>query len=639
MDRQWIGSLAEKKQEMVSVRLGEQLVSLGMQELNLGDGEAFTGEKMADGLKIRVEGTVFPEYRAVQWVLWLENVGDTDTPQISDICAADVKMAAEEKEKIVYAGILGDSCSGDSFLPFEKPMPVGANYQVHPEGGRSSNAEFPYFDIQDETGGLIVAIGWSGQWQYTLSRETDKVSLQVGLEDACFYLKPGEKVRLPRVLLKAFEGDSVQGHNDFRALLRAHFTPKTPEDELITLPTAIQCFDRYSYTMPHWNTEEGQKEYADCAAKIGHMDTVWLDAAWFKGGFPWGVGNYEYREGFPRGLKPVSDHVHELGMQFMVWFEPERVTYKTQMYTEYRDWVICDPNLPELDGDAQYSGLLDLSRAEVVDFLIEKLSQLIRDNGIDIYRQDFNIDPLGYWRIKDEPERRGMTEILYINGFYRLWDTLRERFPGMRIDNCASGGRRIDLETCMRSAPLWRSDTGCSPLSDERPSDMWNQNQTLSLSRYLVFHSVASWNWDAYEFRSAATAGMASNFGVFDPEFDFAAAGECMKEFARLKKYWTGDFYGLTPATLDNTVWSAFQFHRKDLDAGVMMLFRRSDSPYETAVFSFAGVAAEGRYRLMISDEQRQITETEVSGRELLQGRRFILEKRRSSLAVEYTRI
>ena len=66
-----------------------------------------------------------------------------------------------------------------------------------------------------------------------------------------------------------------------------------------------------------------------------------------------------------------------------------------------------------------------------------------------MYRNDFNLDPLGFWRGADAPDRQGITEIRYVEGQYAIWDELLRRgIPGCAIDNCASGGRRIDLETC-----------------------------------------------------------------------------------------------------------------------------------------------------------------------------------------------
>lgn len=151
------------------------------------------------------------------------------------------------------------------------------------------------------------------------------------------------------------------------------------------------------------------RTYAAYAARPRYLDTVWLDAAWFAGGFPNGVRNYTFRKGVPNGLRPVSDEVRCLGMKFLLWFEPERVRIGTQMEREYPEWIIRDPD----------AGVWD-------SFL----------------RADQDVAP-------------GVPRALC-----NLAIPEAQAFPDMQIDNCASGGRRIDLETCMRSVPLWRSDTG-----------------------------------------------------------------------------------------------------------------------------------------------------------------------------------
>ncbi len=119
-------------------------------------------------------------------------------------------------------------------------------------------------------------------------------------------------------------------------------------------------------------------------------------------------------------------------------------------------------------------------------WLTDLLSSRISEYGIDIYRNDFNIDPLGFWRANDAADRQGMTEIRYVEGHYAMWDELRAKHPGLWIDNCASGGRRIDIETLMRSVPLWRSDTCCSPGHAE-----WDQAQNCAIAQYVPLFTGA----------------------------------------------------------------------------------------------------------------------------------------------------
>ncbi len=641
MDR-WLKDCLEGKSALASARVGGERLEVRMPEKREG---RFVLRETAQDVELRLEGEIFSGVEAASWCLYVRNTGAKDSPQISRLRSADIMLRAEPDQRITWEGINGDRCSEENFLPFRREMTDGCSFRAAPNGGRPSNGEFPMFDLRTPDGGWIVSIGWSGQWLLELSRQAEGVCLGIGLEDADFYLHPGEEVRLARVLVKAYEGDPVEGHNAYRRLLFERFSPRTAQGGRVTLPAAIQCFDRYSMKMDYWNTEEGQKDYAARAKKLEYLDTVWMDAAWFKGGFPFGVGNYGFRAGLPNGLRPVSDAVREMGMRFMLWFEPERIVYGSQTDTEHPEWVIRLPD-PRVWGPGKRqdrdvaepapSGLYNLGIPEAREALTKRIADFIRAEGIDVFRQDFNIDPLPFWRSCDEPGRNGLCEIRYVMGFYRFWDDLLETFPGLLIDNCASGGRRIDLETCMRSVPLWRSDTGCSPIAPGRPSDLWNQNQCVSLSGYLAYHSISSWNYGAYEFRSAATNGIAAQFAVFDDGFDFDAARVCLAEFDRLKRYWLGDFYPLTETRQDDTVWAAWQLHCAEDGSGLVMAFRRGNSPYRTAVFSLRRVERGARYRLRISDEHYHVTERLVSGAELADGLEITLDAPHTSTAVQY---
>ena len=140
-------------------------------------------------------------------------------------------------------------------------------------------------------------------------------------------------------------------------------------------------------------------------------------------------------------------------MKFLLWFEPEHVKRNTPVAIEHPEYFLEIPGKENL--------LLNLGKEEAWNYCCETISSMIEEIGIDCYRQDFNTDPLESWCKNDAPDRLGITEIKHINGLYRLWDTLLEKYPNLLIDNCASGGRRIDIETLRRSIPLWRSDYQC----------------------------------------------------------------------------------------------------------------------------------------------------------------------------------
>lgn len=607
-----------------------------------------------DGVTVTLELARDAEASAACWLVRLENRGDRNTPQITAQYGCDLTLPVPPGAELRWESLLGDNCDAQAFWPRAETPGVGDSFLVEPTGGRPSDRSgFPFFDLvcrhADGTGqGLTCGIGWSGQWRLGVARDEDEARLTVSVADADFYLRPGETARMPRVLMLARDTACVDTlRRDFRRLLRRRFSPAVEHGERMYTPIAIQNFDRYFAAWdpdtvqarhqrldeygptPDWSTEAMQcKQVAD-AARCGYFDTYWLDAAWFRGQFPTGVGNYSLHSGFPNGLRPISDAARAAGMRFMLWFEPARVYEDTEVFREHRGFLLDNP-----EGDGK-NFLFNYGDEEALGWLIQTIGDFIAQNGVDLYRQDYNLDPLPYWRGADEPGRRGLTEIRFVEGLYRFWDALHERFPEMLIDNCSSGGRCIDLETCRRALPLWRSDTGCGPTLPGRPVDLWQQNQTLALTRYLPYHATSSWDVNGYRMRSGSTTGIALSLPFEDPAFDPAPVRTALAELVRLRPYWRGDFYGHTPPTLDDDVWVSYQFHLPEENAGYAVAFRRPACGQDAYRIPFAALDPEAEYEVQVTDEQYTTAAPfRVIGREL---REFVVEADRyESVVVEY---
>ena len=576
-----------------------------------------------------------PASGAFTCLLRFKNTGTENTKQIKAPKTLDMAIA-KTSQPILWHSLSGDSCGEKSFMPLTKTIACGECHHVEPFGGRSSNTSgFPYFDIcYSDTceRSLIAAIGWTGQWSQDIASEETSFTIQIGLCHADFYLKPGEEVRCPSVFFM-FGEDVSQLRRDFRRLHREQFSPKDRLGDAMSLPCAIQPFDRYfqglggSQIDPTWATEYGQIRTLNEAAKCQYFDTFWLDAAWFRSGFPTGVGNYQFAEGFPNGLKKVSDAVHAKGMKMMLWFEPERIYEGSEVNSDHRDMLLFSKN-------DKHNRLFNLGDGKAREWLTKTLISMIEDNGIDIYRQDFNMEPLPFWQEADEKSRCGITEMKYVAGLYALWDSLIERFPKIFIDNCSSGGRRIDFETCKRAVPLWRSDTGCFPESQEQRTSVWNNNQILSLTEYLPYQAAGVWSTAPYDIRAAATNGIACNFDVLNPDFDFEAAKKVLGEMQRLKKYWEGDFYPLTEAAADETVWCAYQLSVND--SGIAYFFRREHSNIRCQQFKIQAIHPNSNYTVSLTDESMHTIVYTTSGSQLSHGIEITIPNPRNSLILEY---
>ena len=440
-----------------------------------------------------------------------------------------------------------------------------------PNGGKSSDGVAPFFNLAWEGGGVAVAVGWTGQWQATAAREADgTMTLRAGQQLTNLALEPGETVRTPRILLVFWDGsDPLRGTNLVRQLLIKHVLPRRG-GELVFPPICASVNEvdpGGSYEGPHVRV-------MPVLAERGY-EAFWSDMDpqhWYPGGFPEGTGNWDVdRVKYPHGLKAVGDAAHAAGLQYLLWFEPERVHFGTKVEKEHPEWV--------MKADKEWSQLFALHIPDARRWITEVMDGFIRETKLDWMRWDFNVAPLGFWRRADAPDRQGMTENLYVQGLYAMWDDLRARHPGLVIDVCAGGGRRIDLETLSRGLPLWHSDLQC-----EGSHPAADQLQNAGLFRWVPLHGTVTLGYEPdYTFRSALTGGNINVGADKDGIINNARAhtAEAAKRSTaltrRVRPFLIGDFYPLFPHLESEEVWFGYQFHRPDLEAGLALLFRREE--------------------------------------------------------------
>jgi alpha-galactosidase len=374
-----------------------------------------------------------------------------------------------------------------------------------------------------------------------------------------------------------------------RRVLLDHYVPRKNGSPALPPATANTWF---AFQEGNNVTEANQLESIAAMRPLG-VEAFWMDAGWFEGGWPSGVGSWvPKKQAFPNGLKPLGDAAHKAGLKFVLWFEPERVNPASRIAGEHPEFVLGWKNGKSGDG------LFNLGDPAARAWLTEFLSGIIQEAGVDVFRNDFNIAPLPFWKAADEPDRQGITENRYVEGLYFLWDELRKRHPGLLIDNCASGGRRIDLETSSRTYPLWRSDTQCGG----KANPAWDQAQTAGLSLYVPLHAAGIWGFGKYVARSVATTGASICPDVRAKNFPVEAARATIKEMMELRPLYQGDFYPLTPINVSDDVWCAWQFDRPDLGKGFAMFFRRPKAAQAALDVTLQGLDPKASYEVTFVD-------------------------------------
>ena len=592
-----------------------------------------TYQDRATGLKIECHIKGFQEFGAVEWVMNFTNTGSQNTPQITQVKTVDYSALSQKEGEFNVLHSLGSNHDSADFQPRMTTLSSEAPLSMSPVNGRSSDTSaFPFFNvITPDNKGIVVAIGWTGTWYADLTTPTVKsVNLAAGMKRMDLHLYPGESIRTPLVAMLFWQGDDyMAGNNTFRRFILAHHTRK-PTKELGSYSPINGGLD---WGDPAPCNEYGclTEEFAVGLIKRYKMfglqpESIWLDAGWYEGaGGPNGswwnsVGSwYADKERFPRGLKPLSDAAHSIGARFLVWFEPERAFDGSRLTKEHPEWLLKV---------GAGNNLLDLGNKEALEWVCKHIGDFIEENGVDTYRQDFNMAINPYWEKFDEPGRIGMKEIRHIEGLYAFWDYLIERFPNIMIDNCASGGRRIDLETTSRSIPLWRTDYNYGEVNGY-------QCHTYALNFFLPLHGTGTYGTGAYSLRSSLSSATGLNWESTTQRVTIAEMQNALNEIKSLRPYFLEDFYPLTGLQdhTPDTVWLAYQLNRPSDDTGIVMAFRRKDNQQSEIEVKLRGLLPDATYEVTNADSGEVITAT---GADLMQSLKLKLEQPYSSLLLRY---
>ena len=548
----------------------------------------------ASGLTVTVESTSYPETGAQEWTLWFENRGAADSAPLTNVCPLDARAAFPDGCTVTTAK--GTSGKIDDFALVTDALAAGAAKEYAACGSR---AYIPFFNVGGEHAGAICALGWTGRWFAKVEAQADGARVTGGMPSTGFYLRPGERVRTPRVLWLPWSGRRLDAHN----ALRRHLVGKMPKGA-DGQPQAPICFGTWGgmKTATH-------KKLIEFIQKQGFLyDLYWIDAGWYgddheteefqnfeNEDWYFHVGNWRVnRKVHPDGLRPVTDAAHAAGMKVLLWFHSLDCHSHLGWYKEHPEWgrITWDgiapcvtPHFKDQTTRAKVASAY-LDDPDAYKFIADTIGGLLKEHGADCYREDTSM-PCGH---PDEPGRNGIGEMKAVANYYAFWDSLRAQNPGLLIDSCGGGGTHIDLETVARSYVLHRSDFNCFSTADPIGSQVGN----YGLGHFVPLPCGGTGGaGDSYAFRSSLNGGKAFSFELKFDKAGRALIGELegypfdwhrrmLEEFQTVKPYLWGDFYPLTKCDTSTDRVLAYQLDRPDLGRGVIFAFRRQDCETES---------------------------------------------------------
>lgn len=327
--------------------------------------------------------------------------------------------------------------------------------------GASSHMQNPFvilkrpFTTEEQGEALGVSFVYSGN--FLAQAEVDEYSvtrLQIGIDPFQFSwcLKPNETFQTPEAILAYTSEGLNQLSQTFQKLYTTRLARGYWRDK--ERPILINNWEATYFDF----TEEKLLSIAKKAKELG-IELFVLDDGWFgeRTKETAGLGDwYVNRNRLKNGISGLSRKIHDLGMMFGLWFEPEMVNKDSDLYRKHPDYIIETPKRHASHGRKQY--VLDFSRKEVVDNIYEQLVKILDEGEIDYIKWDMNRNITECYSIAYPPEQQGEIMHRYILGVYDLYERLIERYPKILFESCASGGGRFDAGMLYYAPQAWTSD-------------------------------------------------------------------------------------------------------------------------------------------------------------------------------------
>ncbi len=406
------------------------------------------------GMDIVLCYTAYAEMDAICRSVRAENKGE-DTVKLTSVLSASMDFLDKDFDFIS----LGGTWTRENQIS-RQPLFFGTQL-TESRRGSSGHIHNPFFALArrdaTERGGEVYGFSlvYSGNFICgTEVTEFDHSRAYIGINpfDFAWQLSPGETFTAPEAVLvysdEGFGGMSRTYHKLYRTrLARGNFRDKNRP------PLA----NNWEGTTFHFDEE---KILAIAAkAKEAHAELMVLDDGWFgeRNSDTTSLGDwYPNPEKLPNGIGGLAKKINDMGLLFGLWFEPEMISPVSELCKKHPDWCIHVANRPKSLGRTQM--ILDLSREDVCEYIIEFLSDILENNPIAYIKWDYNRNFTEIGSALLPPEKQSEVAHRYMLGLYRILETVKMKFPHVLLEGCASGGGRFDPGQMYYFDQYWNSD-------------------------------------------------------------------------------------------------------------------------------------------------------------------------------------
>jgi alpha-galactosidase len=406
------------------------------------------------GLRVTLTYTVFENFNAISRSVQFQNQG-MERLEILRTLSASVDFRDDQFDLMT---LYGAHINERNIV--RRPV-VPGNQLIESRRGASSHQQNPFFvllrnDATESHGEVYgFSLVYSGNFLAQVEVDqfhTSRASIGLNPFDFTWILEPGDFFQTPEAVL-VYSNEGLGGMSQtYHELYRTRLCRGTFRDLL--RPILINNWEATYMKF----TAEKIVEMAKVGKEVG-VELVVLDDGWFgkRENDKSSLGDWVVnKQKLPNGLADLANQIRNLGMEFGLWFEPEMVSIDSELYRAHPDWCIHVPNRNLSEGRNQL--VLDLSRKEVCDYIIQAVSTVLASAPITYLKWDMNrhMTEIGSETLPKERQRE--TAHRYMLGLYRVLEEITTKFPDVLFESCSGGGGRFDPGMLYYMPQTWTSD-------------------------------------------------------------------------------------------------------------------------------------------------------------------------------------
>ena len=424
---------------------------------NEGDGVETLEIDLVDevtGVVVTLYYSVYPNQNVITRATKLTN-GSNGTVHLYKLASTVVDFTAGDFDMVSF---YGRHCWERNF---ERVRLSHGTTSVGSTRGLSSHHENPFTMLctpdTTEDNGCVYGFNlvYSGNFLFEANNDPyseTRAVMGINPKQFDFVLEAGEEFMAPEVIMSfsdaGFAKLSQQYHDIFRHnACRSKWVGQRR-------PIIINSWEPLTFTFDADTLFAVAEAGKDIGAEMFVLDDGWFGA---RDNALAGLGDWVVNEKkLVGGLKGISDRVHGIGMKFGLWFEPEMVNEDSDLYRAHPEWCLRVPNRGITRGRYQY--LLDLSRPEVCDYVINAVNKILDEGGIDYVKWDYNRSVCDAYNASLPADKQGEVYHRYMLGVYKVHDGIILSHPDILFEGCSSGGGRFDAGMLTYFPQIWTSD-------------------------------------------------------------------------------------------------------------------------------------------------------------------------------------